>query len=105
LTECLSIQAEELFGCDGVKYEGSKDSSGATCRDMKTTHAGLGIGAADFEALIDDVAAGLKKAGVSDADIMTAGGALQGLESQIVEMPNAGTPTMEAPMCEVDAGI
>ncbi|HEX4353281.1 MAG TPA: hypothetical protein VHZ95_10210 [Polyangiales bacterium] len=105
LSDCLSTQAEELFACEGVTYAGSKDSAGVTCRDMKTTHTGLGIGSADFDALIEDVAAGLKKAGVSDADITTAGGALSGLKSMIVEMPDATSPTMPTAMCEADAGI
>lgn len=53
--ECLKTQVKELFGCPNVKYEGSKDSKGAVCRDMKTAHAGLGITEKDYDALIADL--------------------------------------------------
>jgi hypothetical protein len=85
LKDCLAIQAQELFGCPGVKYQGSKSSNDMECRSMKVAHAGLGSSAGDFDALIEDVAKGLKAAGIEDADIATAGEALMGLKGDIVE--------------------
>jgi hemoglobin len=57
VVDCLKIQVKELFGCPGVAYAGSKDSAGMTCRDMKSSHVGLGISDADYDALIADLVA------------------------------------------------
>ena len=85
VVECLSIQAQELFSCPGVTYAGSKDSAGVTCRSMALAHANLGISKGDFNALIDDVVAGLTEAGVAQADIQAAAPALLGMEGAIVK--------------------
>jgi hypothetical protein len=102
LQDCLSLQAEELFMCPGVKYEGSKASNQLPCRSMKVAHAGMGVGSGDFDALIEDVAAGLAEAGVDAKDIGAAAPALVGLKSDIVEKADAKTPTMA--MCTADDG-
>jgi hypothetical protein len=102
LSDCLSIQAEELFGCAGVKYVGAKASNGFPCRSMKEAHKFLKIGSGDFDALIEDVAAGLAQAGVEQKDISAAAPALVGLESDIVEQPASKQPTMA--MCTEDGG-
>jgi hemoglobin len=93
VTECLTIQVQELFGCEGITYQGSMDSAGMPCRDMQTTHAGLGISKGDFDALIEDAAAGLTDAGVDMADIAAAAPALLAMEGDIVEDPNNTMPT------------
>lgn len=67
--DCLSLQVQELFGCGGVSYKGAQDSNGLPCRSMSDAHRELGIASADFNALIEDVVAGLSEAGVEDADI------------------------------------
>lgn len=100
--ECLTTQVQELFGCDGVTYGGSKDSSGATCRSMKVAHTGLGISKGDFDALLGDVVAGLTKAGVSASDIAAAAPALLNMESDIEEAPASSTLTQD--MCVAGAG-
>jgi len=100
LSDCLSIQAEELFGCPGVTYQGSKASNGLACRSMAESHAGLGIRSADFDALIEDVVAGLSAAGVESADIQMAAPALLGLEPTIVEKSDEG---LTSAAC--DAGV
>ncbi|HEX5661308.1 MAG TPA: hypothetical protein VFX59_29165 [Polyangiales bacterium] len=98
-SDCLSIQAQELFGCPGVTYAGSKSPNGLPCRDMKTAHTGLGLSAGDFDAVLSDVASGLLKAGVAQADIDTVAPVLLGLEPAIVES-QVPTPSQS---CEVDA--
>lgn len=71
VSECLSTQVQELFGCPGVKYAGSKDKAGVVCRDMVAAHASAPnkIAQKDFDALIEDVVATLTEAGVESADI------------------------------------
>jgi hypothetical protein len=95
VTDCLSIQAQELFQCEGVTYAGSEDSQGVACRSMIEAHEGLGISQADFDALIEDVAAGLAAAGVEDADIAAAAPALIGMQDTIVESEST-EPTQPA---------
>ncbi|MFO0747774.1 MAG: hypothetical protein U1F43_19230 [Myxococcota bacterium] len=72
VVQCLSIQVEGLFGCEGVSYAGSKDSNGVACRSMVEAHTGLKISQGDFDALIEDVVSGLSAAGVAEADINAA---------------------------------
>jgi hypothetical protein len=103
VVDCLQIQAQELFACAGVKYEGSKDTKGATCRTMKVAHAGLGTSDGDFDALIEDVVAGMKDANVADADIAKLAPSLTGLKGDIVEKKGQGTPSRGS--CDQDAGI
>jgi hypothetical protein len=99
--ECLTIQVQELFGCPGVTYSGSKSSGGQVCRDMKTAHTGLAISQGDFDALIQDTAAfvqPLVAAGVlTEAEFTAAAGVLVGLGPDIVEDP-ATSPTLA--MCQ-----
>ncbi len=83
--DCLTIQVQELFGCSGVTYAGSMSSVDRACRSMTVAHDGLGISKGDFDALIEDVVAGLTEAGVEGADIMAAAPALLGMEPAIVE--------------------
>ncbi len=85
VVECLSIQAQELFSCPGVTYAGSKDSNNMTCRSMTDAHSGLTISKGDFDALIEDVVAGLSAAGVAQADIQAAAPALLGMQGAIVK--------------------
>lgn len=103
--ECLGIMAQELFACPSVVYAGSTTSTGYHCHDMKTAHTGLGVSQGDFDALIEDVVAGLSSAGVEQSDIMMAAPALLGMQSDIVESSGA-TPSKAA--CEMptttDAG-
>lgn len=104
LSDCLSIQAQELFGCEGITYAGSMASNGLECRSMTTAHAGLGISGGDFDALIEDVVAGLAEAGVEGDDIGAAAPALLGLKSDITATPSNDAPT--APMCvDEDGGV
>jgi hemoglobin len=98
VTECLTIQVQQLFGCEGITYMGSMDSNGSPCRDMQTTHAGLGISKGDFDALIEDAAAGLTDAGVEMDDIAAAAPALLAMEGDIVEAPGNTMPSQG--MCQ-----
>jgi len=95
VVDCLSIQAQELFQCEGVSYAGSMDSQGVACRSMTQAHQGLGITQADFDALIEDVVAGLTEAGVEDTDIAAAAPALLGMQEAIVES-EATDPSMSS---------
>ena len=99
--ECLTLQVQELFGCEGAQYAGAMSSLGRPCRSMAQAHAGLGISQGDFDALIEDVVSGLSEAGVETADIMAAAPALLGMEPAIVEDP-AVAPTRGS--CEAGAG-
>ena len=60
-------------------------ANGFTCRDMATTHTGLGITSAAFQKFVSIAAAKLAAAGVSQADLQTLGGALLGTASDIVD--------------------
>ncbi len=91
--DCLTIQVQELFGCEGIVYEGSKDSNGKVCRNMVDAHQGLQISDGDFMALIEDVVAGLQDAGVAQADIDAAAPALLGMQEDIVEKDGVEDPT------------
>ena len=93
----------ELFGCEGVRYAGAQASNGLPCRDMATVHRGLGISQGDFDALIEDVVAGLTEAGVEEDDINAAAPALLGLQDVIVE--EAGTTDPSQAMCVDDGGV
>lgn len=88
--DCLAIQVQELMGCRGVTYAGAFASNGLECRDMRKSHIGLGISSADFDALIEDVVAGLDEAGMDRADIEAAAPALLALKPTIVEAPEPG---------------
>ncbi len=61
------------------------EASGGPCKytgkDMKTAHAGMGIGDADFTALVDDLTKALDKFKVADkekTDLLTALGMMKG---------------------------
>lgn len=92
VADCLTLQVQELFGCAGVVYAGSLASNGLPCRSMTNAHVGLAISSSDFDALIEDVVAGLGEAGVAEEDIAAAAPALLGLEGDIVEERD-GEPT------------
>lgn len=104
LSDCLSTQAQELFGCEGITYEGSEASNGLPCRSMTAAHASLDISGGDFDALIEDVVTGLSAAGVEEDDIGAAAPALLGMKPEITANDEA-EPT--APMCEAndDGGL
>lgn len=93
VAECLSIQVQGMFGCPGVTYAGSRDARGVPCRDMVEAHVGLQLSQGDFDALIEDVVAGLTAAGVEEADINAAAPALLGMQSAIVAQPEYADPS------------
>jgi hypothetical protein len=101
VAECLGIMGQELFGCPGVIYEGSESSIGSECRSMKEAHRGLAISEGDFDALVEDVVAGLAAAGVEGQDIMAAAPTLLGMESDIVEEQEEPLSQDE---CAIDGG-
>ena len=65
------------------------EASGGPCKytgkDMKTAHAGMGISAADFDALVEDLVKTLNKFKVADADQKALLGVLGPMKAQIVE--------------------
>lgn len=83
--DCLTTQVQELFGCEGIMYQGAEASNGLRCRSMAEAHEGLDISKGDFDALIEDVVAGLTAAGVAPEDIAAAAPALLGMEPDIIE--------------------
>ncbi len=89
--ECLEIQLGQLLGCACVKYP-AKTSKGEQCRDMKSSHVGKGISGDDFNALLEDAVAVMKKLGVTDPDIAKIGGVLGSppVKNDVVEKPDAG---------------
>ncbi len=91
-SDCLTYQAQELFGCPGVRYAGSMSPNGLPCRDMKSAHAGLALTTGDFDAVMQDVATGLTKAGLSREDVDRIAPALLNLEPEVVER-SVSTPS------------
>ena len=67
LGDCLVKQVAVLMRCPGIRYD--VDNDGADCRDMATAHKGLSIRQGDFDALVEDLVAVLRKDGVTTADI------------------------------------
>ena len=98
LGDCLTKQVAVLMHCPGIKYD--TDSAGAECRDMKASHKGLGVRAADFDALIEDVVATLTKDGVAKEDIAAMAPALLYLKDDIVTNSAPGSANQ---IC--DAGV
>lgn len=87
LIECLSDQLGNATG-------GPEMYPNANCRDMKSSHAGLGISKADNDDLTGHLVAQLMASGVSAADIAIIGGVLTApaFVADIVEDPtNNGT--------------
>jgi hemoglobin len=66
-------------------------ASGGPCtytgRDMKTTHAGMRITTADFNALVEDLVASLDKFKVPEAEKKELLGILGPMKKDIVELP------------------
>ena len=66
-------------------------ASGGPCtytgRDMKSTHAGMKITTADFNALVEDLVASLDKFKVPDAEKKELLGILGPMKKDIVELP------------------
>jgi len=66
-------------------------ASGGPCtysgRDMTTTHAGMKITAADFNALVEDLVASLNKFKVSETEKKELLGILGPMKKDIVEIP------------------
>jgi hemoglobin len=65
------------------------EASGGPCKytgkDMKTAHQGMGIGSADFDALVEDLIKSLDKFKVAKADKDALVGVLGPMKPQIVE--------------------
>jgi hemoglobin len=67
------------------------EATGGPCKytgkDMKTAHAGMGVGGADFDALVEDLGKSLVKFKVKKADQKALVSALAPLKKDIVEKP------------------
>lgn len=65
------------------------EASGGPCRymgkDMKSAHAGMGIGGGDFKALVEDLVGALDKFHVQEADKNAILGVLGPMKTDIVE--------------------
>jgi hemoglobin len=83
---CLTIQLGSLTG-------GPQEYPNADCRDMQTSHEGLGISDEDFNDLAGHFEDELTARGVAAADIQTIMDALGGMHDDIVE-DAPGTATM-----------
>jgi hemoglobin len=64
-----------------------------TGRDMKTTHADMGVTTGEFNALVEDLVATLNKFGVGKAEQDALLGILGPLKSEIVEVDSTATGT------------
>ena len=82
LYDCLVKQVAVVMRCPGIRYD--VDNAGAECRDMKSSHKGLSIRGSDFDALIEDLVAVLRKDGVAQADIDSIAPSILGLRDDIV---------------------
>lgn len=85
LGDCLAIQAQELFGCPGIKYAGSMSPNGLPCRGAAS--ADLGLASDASEALLFDIARGLANAGVAREDVRRVAPSLAGVEGDVAETP------------------
>ena len=88
IQQCLAKQIGVLLKCPGVLYD--FDLDGAPCRDMKVSHARLGITADDFAASVEGVVTVLQGAGVEQADIDKLAPAILFLDGDIVTSPRPG---------------
>jgi hemoglobin len=74
------------------------DATGGPCtytgRDMRETHDGMGVTAAEFDALVEDLVATLEQFGVPKAEQDELLGLLAPMRGDIVEVesPETGTP-------------
>jgi truncated hemoglobin YjbI len=78
---CLTLQLGSLTG-------GPQEYPNADCRDMKSSHEGLGISDSDFFDLAGHVVDELSERGVGPADIDAIVAALTGMYDDVVEDPN-----------------
>lgn len=73
------------------------EASGGPCRysgrDMKTTHTGMRVTTAEFNALVEDLVATLNKFGVGKGEQDELLGVLAPMKSEIVEVDSAETGT------------
>ena len=73
------------------------EAAGGPCtysgRDMRTTHDGMGVTAAEFDALVQDLVATLDQFNVPEAEKSQLLGALAPMRSDIVEIETADTGT------------
>jgi hemoglobin len=78
------------------------EATGGPCtysgRDMRTTHDGMGVTAAEFDALVGDLVATLKQFSVGESEQSELLGALAPMRVDIVEVESAttGTPLPDA---------
>lgn len=85
LIDCLVRQVGNATG--GPQTYPDPPGTPRGCRDMASSHAGLGISQRDFDDLVGHLVAALMAAGVSEADIATIAGVLGPMASDIVEDP------------------
>lgn len=73
------------------------EATGGPCtysgRDMRTTHDGMGVTAAEFDALVGDLVATLDQFGVGEAEKSELLGALAPMRADIVEVESSTTGT------------
>ena len=73
------------------------EATGGPCtysgRDMRTTHDGMGVTAAEFDALVQDLVATLDQFNVPEAEKSELLGALAPMRPDIVEIETAATGT------------
>ena len=73
------------------------EAAGGPCtytgRDMRTTHDGMGVTAAEFDALVGNLVATLDQFGVGEAEKSELLGALAPMRADIVEVESAATGT------------
>lgn len=81
IEECLT---DQLGAAAGGPETYPTTANGWMCRDMTTAHTGLAISSTVFDNFVSIAAGVLKSAGVSDADIQTIGGVLNGTKGSIV---------------------
>lgn len=83
IQECLVNQLAAAAG--GPETYPTTVSGGYTCRDMQTTHAGLGISGTVFDKFVMIAAATLTRLGVAADDVATIGTVLNGTKADVTE--------------------
>jgi hypothetical protein len=89
--DCMAIQLEETFDCEGVTFAKSKaPSDGKECRSLTQAHQDVtgadgkqGLNDQDFLAYMLNVSAALQEAKLSDSEITSVTGALNNLRTAV----------------------
>ncbi len=94
-SDCLVKQLAVMTHCACIAYD--VDSNGVACRDMKSSHMGLGIRAQDYQAFVEDVSKSFLSAGFS---MMEVSGLQAPLDFYTVDIVDNSAPGYSKATCD-----